>query len=80
MCAERLAIVDDISEDNPTAAQQLNDEIESKIAEPRRYPKFYLQRRVGSPREMVVRRNYVAVNAEDMCAMSSLFVIHATRQ
>ncbi len=78
--ADLLAIVDYISDDNPEAAQQLKDDIEAKVARLPERPKLYRPGRVASTREMVVRRNYVVVYAEDARAVSILRVLHAAQQ
>jgi toxin ParE1/3/4 len=73
-------IVDYISDDNPEAAQQLKDDIEAKVAKLAEHPKFYRPGRVAGTREMIVRRNYVVVYAEDARAVSILRVLHAAQQ
>jgi toxin ParE1/3/4 len=78
--ADLLAIVDYISDDNPEAAQQLKDDIEAKVAKLVEHPKLYRPGRVAGTREMVVRRNYVVVYAEDARAVSILRVLHASQQ
>ncbi len=78
--ADLLAIVDYISDDNPEAAQQLKDDIEAKVAKLPEHPKLYRPGRVAGTREMVVRRNYVVVYAEDARAVSILRVLHAAQQ
>jgi toxin ParE1/3/4 len=78
-CADLLAIVDYISDDNPEAAQQLKDDIEAKVAKLTEHPKLYQPCRVVGTREMVVRRNYVVVYAEDARAVTILRVLHASQ-
>jgi addiction module RelE/StbE family toxin len=78
--ADLLAIVDYISDDNPDAAQQLKDDIEAKVEKLVEHPKLYRPGRVAGTREMVVRRNYVVVYAEDARAVSILRVLHASQQ
>jgi addiction module RelE/StbE family toxin len=78
--ADLLAIVDYISDDNPEAAQQLKDDIEAKVAKLAEHPKLYRPGRVAGTREMVVRRNYVVIYAEDARAVSILRVLHASQQ
>ncbi len=75
-----LAIVDYISDDNPEAAEQLKDDIEAKVAKLVEHPKLYRLGRVAGTREMVVRRNYVVVYAEDVRTVSILRVLHAAQQ
>lgn len=78
--ADLLAIVDYISDDNPEAAQQLKDDIETKVGKLAEHPKLYRPGRVTGTREMVVRRNYIVVYAEDALAVTILRVLHAARQ
>ena len=78
--ADLLAIVDYISDDNPEAAQQLKDDIQAKVAKLAEHPKLYRLGRVAGTREMVVRRNYVVVYAEDARAVTILRVLHAAQQ
>jgi toxin ParE1/3/4 len=77
--ADLLAIIDYISDDNPEAAQQLKDNIEAKVAKLAERPRLYRPGRVAGTREMVVRRNYVVVYAEDARAVSILRVLHAAQ-
>ena len=78
--ADLLAIVDYISDDNPDAAQHLQDEIEAKASKLPEHPKLYRSGRVSGTREMVVRENYVVVYIEDARAVSILRVLHAAQQ
>jgi toxin ParE1/3/4 len=78
--ADLLAIVDYISDDNPEAAQQLKDDIQAKVAKLAEHPKLYRLGRVAGTREMVVRRNYVVVYAEEARAVTILRVLHAAQQ
>jgi len=78
--ADLLTIVDYISDDNPDAAQQLKDDIEAKVAKLADHPKLYRPGRVAGTREMIVRRNYVVVYAEDARVVSILRVLHAAQQ
>ncbi len=78
--ADLFAIVDYISDDNPEAAQQLKDDIQAKVATLAEHPKLYRLGRVAGTREMVVRRNYVVVYAEDARAVTILRVLHAAQQ
>ena len=78
--ADLLAIVDYISDDNPEAAQQLKGDIQAKVAKLTEHPKLYRLGRVAGTREMVVRRNYIVVYAEDARAVTILRVLHAAQQ
>jgi plasmid stabilization system protein ParE len=56
------------------------DDIEAKVAKLVEHPKLYRPGRVAGTREMIVRRNYVVVYAEDARAVSILRVLHASQQ
>jgi len=77
--ADLLAIVDYISDDNPSAAQALKDEIEDKTSRLPEHPQMYRVGRVDGTREMVVRPNYVVVYAESPNAVTILRVLHAAQ-
>ena len=78
--ADLLAIVDYISDDNPAAAQTLKDEIENKASKLPGHPMMYRVGRTDGTREMVVRRNYIVVYAEDPGTVTILRVLHAAQQ
>ena len=78
--ADLLAIVDYISDDNPAAAQALKDEIEDKASKLPENPLMYRVGRVDGTREIVVRRNYIVVYAEDTSTATILRVLHAAQQ
>ena len=78
--ADLLAIVEYIADDNPDAAQELKDEIETKVSELARFPQMYKTGRVIGTREMVVRPNFIVVYTEDADAVSVLRVLHAAQQ
>ena len=75
-----LAIIDYIADDNPDAAQELKDEIESRAAGLLEFPQMYKAGRVAGTREMVVRENYAVVYAELALEIVILRVVHAARQ
>ena len=77
--ADLLAIVDYIADDNPDAAQALNDEIEAKVERLPLTPRVYRVGRVAGTREMVVRPNYLVVYSEDARAVTVLRVLHAAQ-
>lgn len=74
-----MAIVDYISDDNPSAALALIEEIQSKVAKLPAHPKRCRPGRVEGTRELVVRPNYVVVYAETEAAVTVLRVLHAAR-
>lgn len=78
--ADLLAIIDDISDDNPDAAQALKDEIETKVSMLSTHPKAFRQGRVDGTRELVVRSNYVVVYLIDAHTISILRVLQAAQQ
>ncbi|EAV41399.1 hypothetical protein SIAM614_01374 [Stappia aggregata IAM 12614] len=78
--ADRLTIVDYISDDNPDVAQAFKDEIESKASKLPENAKIYRPGRVDGTREMVVRANYIVVYAENSKVVTILRVLHAALQ
>ena len=78
--ADLLAIVEYIADDNPDAAQELKDEIETKVSELAKFPQMYKSGRVTGTREMVVRSNFIVVYAEEAKTVSVLRVLHAAQQ
>ena len=79
-CADLSAIVEYIADDNPDAAQELKDEIETRVSELARFPQMYKSGRVVGTREMTVRSNFIVVYAEDTKTVSVLRVLHAAQQ
>jgi toxin ParE1/3/4 len=77
--ADLVDIVDYISDDNPEAAQELMEEIETKTAKLPSHPKIYRQGRLAGTREMVVHKNYIVVYAEADRTVSILRVLHVAR-
>ena len=77
--ADLLAIVDYISDDNVDAALTLLEDVEVKAAQLVDNPKLYQAGRVEGTREMMVRRNYVVVYAEDTGGVTILRVLHAAQ-
>jgi addiction module RelE/StbE family toxin len=64
-CADLLAILNYISDDNPDAAVRLVDEIEAKVSKLPDRPQLYRKGRLAGTREMVVRPNYLVIYAVD---------------
>ncbi|MGO9266616.1 MAG: type II toxin-antitoxin system RelE/ParE family toxin [Candidatus Binataceae bacterium] len=58
----------------------MKDDIETKVGKLAEHPKLYRPGRVAGTREMVVRRNYIVVYAEDVLAVTILRVLHAAQQ
>jgi toxin ParE1/3/4 len=74
-------IVGFIADDNPDAAQELKDEIESKAAKLPDHPKLYkASPRVNGMREMVVRKNYIVLYRVTLALVEVVNVLHARRQ
>ncbi|OWJ77133.1 type II toxin-antitoxin system RelE/ParE family toxin [Haematobacter genomosp. 1] len=73
------AIFDYITEDSPSAALALLDEIEAKVGRLRDHPRAYRPGRVGGTREMVVRPNYLLVYSEAEGTVTILRVLHAAQ-
>lgn len=65
-CADLLAIMDFISDDNPNAAQRLKDDIEEKAEKLTEFPEMGRPGRVEGTRELVVRANYILVYQENI--------------
>lgn len=78
--ADFLQIIDYISDDNPSAAQTLKDDIETKVAGLAKNPRQYKAGRVAGTREMVVRPNYIVVYQEAEVVVSILRILHAARR
>ena len=75
-----IAILDDIADDNPDAAQRLKDAIDARTAELSKHPRLYRTGRVAGTREMVVHPNYVVVYAQTPEVISILRVLPAAQQ
>ena len=74
-------LVEYIADDNPDAAQELKDEIESKAAQLPEHPKLYKPSpRVKGMREMVVRSNYIVLYRETAQLVEVVNVLHARQQ
>ena len=78
--ADREAIMDFISEDNPAAALALDDDFEAKAEQARQHPKRYKTGRVPGTREIVVQPNYVMVYRIEGDELTILRVLHARRR
>lgn len=78
--ADRDAIMVFISQDNPTAAIDLDLEFEAKAENARLRPKLYKAGRVKGTREIVVRPNYVMVYRVIGNVVDILRVLHAAQQ
>lgn len=79
--ADLMDIVAFVAEDNPDAAQELKDEIESKAANLARQPKLSRRsQRVKGLREVVIRRNYILLYRESPALVEIVNVVHARRQ
>jgi addiction module RelE/StbE family toxin len=75
-----IAIVDYISDDNPSAALSLMDEIHAKVTQLTVYPKRCRPGRVPGTRELIVRPNYIVVYSETPVVVTVLRVLHAAQQ
>lgn len=78
--ADLWAIMDYISDDNPNAAQQLKNEIETKVLALIEYPRLHKPGRVMGTREMIIRANYILVYIENEQTISVLRILHAAQQ
>ena len=77
---DRDGIIDHIAQDNPTAAIELGDAIERRVAGLREHPKLYRAGRVRGTREMGVHPNYVVVYRIARGEIEILRVLHSVRQ
>jgi addiction module RelE/StbE family toxin len=79
--ADRDAIMDYISQDNPIAAAELDDDFEAKAAQAQQRPTLYRTGRMRGTREIVVRPNYIIVyRIEDKGnTVAMLRVLHAAQ-
>jgi len=77
---DRDSVIDYISRDNPTAAIELGDAIERRVAELPEHPRLYRAGRVRGTREMVVHPNYVVVYRIARGEIEILRVLHSARQ
>jgi toxin ParE1/3/4 len=78
--ADLLQIIEYVSDGNPSAAQELKDDIETKVANLAENPRLYKTGRVSGTREMVVRPNYIVVYQEAANVVYVLRILHAARQ
>jgi addiction module RelE/StbE family toxin len=80
--ADRDTIMDYIAQDNPTAAIELDDEVEAKAEQARQRPTLYRTGRVKGTREIVVRPNYVMVYRieDEGDTLAVLRILHAAQQ
>lgn len=75
-----LAIIDYISDDNPSAAQRVKDDIEAKVENLKIFPKMGRPGQIEGTRELVTLRNYIVVYQESSVAIKILRVLHAHQQ
>lgn len=70
-----------IAQANPSAAQQLKNDIEAKVARLPDQPALYkASLRVPGLREMVVRRNFIVLYRVPSTCIEIVSVVHARRQ
>ncbi|WP_263079139.1 type II toxin-antitoxin system RelE/ParE family toxin [Endozoicomonas sp. Mp262] len=75
-----LAIVDYISDDNPVAALQLKDDLQTKAEKLMDFPKLGRSGRVEGTRELVAWGNYILVYKESETTIRILRILHAAQQ
>lgn len=77
--ADLLSILDHISNDNPTAALDLVEDIERRAGNLSDHPRLGRLGRVAGTRELVVHANYILVYVERGEGPVVLRVLHAAR-
>jgi len=77
---DRLHIMDYIAEDNPAAAQALDEAFRDKARRAARYPRLYRSGRYPDTREIAVGANYVIVYRVMDEAIKVLRILHARQQ
>ncbi|EBQ8602458.1 type II toxin-antitoxin system RelE/ParE family toxin [Salmonella enterica] len=77
---DRENIMDYISQDNPQAAIDLDDEFETAAERARGNPDMYKPGRVKDTREIVVRPHYILVYQTEESVLTVLRILHAAQQ
>lgn len=77
---DRENIMDYISQDNPQAAIDLDDEFEKAAERACGNPDMYKAGRIKGTREVVVRPHYILVYQTEESVLTVLRVLHAARQ
>jgi len=76
-----LTLIGQVADDNPDAALDLLDEIETKAANLTDHPKLYKSStRVPGHREMVVRANYIVLYRESATQVEIVNVLHSRQK
>lgn len=78
--SDRAKIFDYISQDNPSAALDLDEEFDTKAEQLPAHPKLYKPGRIKGTREIVVRPNYVMVYAIEGDVIAILRILHAAQK
>lgn len=73
-------IIDFIAQDNPAAARQLKERIESVVVPLSHYPYLYPRGRVAGTRELVAHPNDLIVHRVAAEQVEIISVLHARRQ
>jgi len=77
--ADLVAIVDYISDGNPSAALALMEKIQGKVAQFPVHPKRCRPGIVEGTRELVVQPNYIVIYTETAAVVTILRVLHAAQ-
>ncbi|MHA6162582.1 type II toxin-antitoxin system RelE/ParE family toxin [Pseudomonas sichuanensis] len=77
---DRLQILELIAEDNPTAAEALDETFRDKARRATRYPALYKPGRLPGTREIVVHPNYVMVYRTLVDQIEIIRILHARQQ
>ncbi|HAT1683766.1 TPA: type II toxin-antitoxin system RelE/ParE family toxin [Klebsiella oxytoca] len=77
---DRENIMDYISQDNPQAATDLDDEFETAAERACGNPDMYKPGRINGTREVVVRPHYILVYQTEAGILTVLRILHAAQQ
>lgn len=77
---DRLRIMMRIAEDNPAAAEALDEVFRDKARRAARFPHLYRSGRAASTHEIVVSSNYVMIYQTQHDEVEILRILHARQQ
>lgn len=74
-----LTVVSYIADENPAAAQAINDEVNTKVSNLAVHPRMGRIGRVEGTRELVIRSNYIAVYQDGEKEITILRLLHSAQ-